>query len=101
MLLKLSAEDATASRSVLNRKVLCTPHYIIRVIKSRMSWAGHVARMGKTRTASRVLVGRPEGMKPLRIRSRRRDDIKLNCKEVRWGWICLIWIRVGKNGGRI
>jgi hypothetical protein len=34
---------------------------IIRMIKSRrMKWAGHVARMGETRNAYRILVGRPE-----------------------------------------
>jgi len=39
---------------------------IIRVIKSRrMRWAGHVARMGERRSAYRVLVGKPEGKKPL------------------------------------
>jgi hypothetical protein len=36
------------------------------VIKSRrMRWAGHVARMGERRRAYRVLVGKPEGMRPL------------------------------------
>ena len=36
------------------------------VIKSRrMSWAGHVARMGKRRGVHRVLVGKPEGKRPL------------------------------------
>jgi hypothetical protein len=35
---------------------------IIRMIKSRrMRWAGHVARMGETRNAYRILVGKPEG----------------------------------------
>jgi hypothetical protein len=35
---------------------------IIRMIKSRMMrWAGHVARMGKTRNAYRMLLGKPEG----------------------------------------
>jgi hypothetical protein len=39
---------------------------IIRVIKSRMTrWTGHVARMGDRRGAHRVLVGRPEGKRPL------------------------------------
>jgi hypothetical protein len=45
---------------------------IIRVIKSRrMRWAGHVARMGEGRGAYRILVGRPEGRRPLG-RPRRR-----------------------------
>ena len=44
---------------------------IIRVIKSRMRWLGHVARMGKRRGAFRVLVGKPEGKRPFG-RPRRR-----------------------------
>jgi hypothetical protein len=38
---------------------------VIRVIKSRMRWARHVAHMGEGKGAYRVLVGRPEGRKPL------------------------------------
>ena len=38
---------------------------IIRVIKSRMRWAGHVACMAERRSAYRVLVGKTEGKKPL------------------------------------
>jgi hypothetical protein len=39
---------------------------IVRVVKSRrMGWAGHVARMGKGRGVHRVLVGKPEGLRPL------------------------------------
>jgi hypothetical protein len=46
---------------------------LIRIIKSRrMRWAGHVARMGEKRTAYRILVGKPEGKRPLG-RPRRRS----------------------------
>jgi hypothetical protein len=38
---------------------------IIRMIKSRMRWAGYIARMGETRNAYRILVGKPEGIIPL------------------------------------
>jgi hypothetical protein len=44
---------------------------IVRMIKSRIRWAGHVAHMGEGRGAYRVLVGRPEGKRPLG-RPRRR-----------------------------
>ena len=45
---------------------------IVRVIKSRrMRWAGHVARMGEERRVYRVLVGKPEGRRPL-VSPRRR-----------------------------
>jgi hypothetical protein len=54
------------------------------MIKSRrMRWAGQVARMGKKRNAYRILVGKPEGKRPLG-RSRRRwmDNIKMDLREI-------------------
>jgi hypothetical protein len=57
---------------------------IIRMIKSRrMRWAGHVARMGMNRNSYRILVGNPEGNRPLG-RSRRRwvENIKMNLREI-------------------
>jgi hypothetical protein len=53
---------------------------IIRMIKSRrMRWAGHVARMGEKMNAYRILVGKPEGKKPLgRPRRRWEDNIKID-----------------------
>jgi hypothetical protein len=57
---------------------------IFRVIKSRrMWWAGHVARMGEGRGVYRVLVGRPEGKRPLgRSRHRWEDNIKMDLREI-------------------
>jgi hypothetical protein len=60
---------------------------IIRVIKLRtLRWAGHVARMGEERGAYRILLGRPEGRRPLgRPRHRWEDNIKMDIREVGWG----------------
>jgi hypothetical protein len=58
-----------------------SPHPIFfRVIKSiRMRWSGHVARMGLMRDVYRVLVGKPEGKRPLgRPGHRLEDNIKLD-----------------------
>jgi hypothetical protein len=38
---------------------------IIRIMKARISWTGHIARMGERRNAYGLLVGKPEGRRPL------------------------------------
>ena len=57
---------------------------IVRVVKLRkMRWAGHVACMGEGRGVHRVVVGRPEGKRPLRRpRHRWEDNIKMDLQEV-------------------
>jgi hypothetical protein len=76
---------------------------IIRTIKSRrMRWAGQVARMGgEGRGAYRILVGRPDGRRPLgRPRCRWKDNIKMDLQEVGWGHgLKLSWLRIGTGGG--
>jgi hypothetical protein len=67
---------------------------IIRNIKSRrMRWAGYIARMGEKRNAYRILVGKPEGKRPLgRPRRRWDDNIRMDLREIGWGgvdWIDL------------
>jgi hypothetical protein len=57
---------------------------MIRIIKSRrMRWEGHVARMGEKRNVYRLLVGRPEGKRPLgRPRRRWIYNIKMDRLEI-------------------
>jgi hypothetical protein len=70
---------------------------IIRMIKSRrMRWGGHIARVGKKRNACRVLVGKPEGKRPLRRpRCRWEDNIKMDLREIGWGG--MDWINLAQN----
>jgi hypothetical protein len=70
---------------------------IVRVFKSRrMKWTGHVARMGEGRGVYRVLVGRPEGKRPLgRTRRRWKDNIKMDlCETMIDG---AKWIRLAQD----
>jgi hypothetical protein len=62
------------------------------MIKSRkMRWAGHEERMGEKENAYRILVGEPEGRRPLgRPRRSWADDIIMDLREIRWGGMDLI-----------
>jgi len=73
---------------------------IVRVIKSRiMRWAGHVARMGEGRGVYRVLVGKPEGRRPLgRSRRRWEDNIRMGLREVGCG--CVDWMELAQDRDR-
>jgi hypothetical protein len=62
----------------------------------RMRWAGHVARMGETSNAYRILVGMPEGKRPLgRPRRRWVDNIKIDLGEI--GWDGMDWIDLAQD----
>jgi hypothetical protein len=57
--------------------------------------------MGQGRSVYRVLVGKPEGKRPL-VKPRRRweDGIKMGLREINWGvWSGFTWLRIGTGGG--
>ena len=72
----------------------------LRVIKSRrMRWAGHVAHMGEEKRVFRVLVGKPEGRRPLgRPRRRWMDNIRMDLQEVGCGNVD--WIGLARDRDR-
>jgi hypothetical protein len=56
-----------------------------------MTWAGHVARMEAKRNAYRILVGKPEGKRPLARRRRRWvNNIKMDLRDIGWDGMDLI-----------
>jgi hypothetical protein len=72
---------------------------IIRQVKSRvMRWAGHVARMGEERKVYKVLVGKPEGKRPLgRPKHRWEDGIRMDLRDIGLGGVD--WIRLAQGRG--
>ena len=70
------------------------------MIKSRrMRWAGHVARMGEERGMYRVLVGKPEGKRPVGRPTRRWVDfIRMDLQEVGCGY--MDWIGLAQDRDR-
>jgi hypothetical protein len=73
-----------------------SPH-IIRQIKSRrMRWVGHVVRMREERKVYRVLVGKPEGKRPLGRPKRRWEEwIRMDVREIDWG--AVEWIHLAQD----
>ena len=72
---------------------------ILRALKSRMRWAGHVARMGEGRGVHIVLVGKPEGKRPLgRPRLRWEINIKMDLQGV--GYRVMEWIELVQDRDR-
>ena len=100
-------DEVTRKRRKLHNEELndlYSLHNIGPVVKSRrMRWAGHVARIGEDKGVHRVLVGKPEGGRPLgRPRRRWEDNIKMDLQEVGGvvgtGWS---WLRIGTGGGHL
>jgi hypothetical protein len=67
------------------------------VIKSRrMRWSGHVAQLGEKRYAYRILMGNPEGKRPLgRPKRKWVDNIEMDLREKGWGGVD--WIDLAQN----
>jgi hypothetical protein len=79
---------------------LCSSRNFIRVIKSRMRWAWHVARMGERKGVYRVSVGKYEGKRPLgRPGRRQKNNINMDLHEVGWGG--MDWIILAHYKGRV
>jgi hypothetical protein len=66
-----------------------------------MRWAGHLARTVEGRNVYRVLVGKPEGIRPLERQSDRWENwMKMDSREIGWGvWSGFTWHRIGIAGG--
>ena len=64
---------------------------------------GACSNYGERRGVYRVLVGKPEGKRPLgRGRSRSEDNSNIDLQEIGWGtWTGLIWLRRGRDGGNL
>jgi hypothetical protein len=67
-------------------------------LERRVKWAGHVAQMGEKRNAYRLLVGKPEGKRPLgRPRRRWVVNIRMDLGEVGWGDVDWIGLAQDRN----
>jgi hypothetical protein len=76
-----------------------SPDIIWQIKSRRMKGVGHVARMGEGRNVYRVLVGKPEGKRPLvRPRHRREDGIKMDFREI--GFRGVEWIHLAQDRDR-
>jgi hypothetical protein len=76
-----------------------SPDIIGQIKSRRMRWTGHVVNMGEGRNVYRVLVGKPEGKRPLgRARRRWEDGIKMDLREI--GWRGVEWIHLAQDRDR-
>ena len=92
-------DEITGEWRRMHNEELNELYSFVRVIKwIRMRWAGHVARMGEEKGVYRVLVGKPEGRRPLGRPRRRRVDIRMDLQEVGCGY--MDWIGLAQDRDR-
>jgi hypothetical protein len=81
-----------------HRDLYSSPSSVLVIESRRIRWAGHVARLGR-RDVYRVMVGKPEGKRPLeRPRRRWEDYIQMHLQEVECGNID--WIGLAQDRDR-
>jgi len=73
---------------------------IVRVMKSRTRWAGHVARMAEGKGVHRVLVKKPERKRPLERPRCKQDNFEMELQDV-GVWTGSSWLRIGTGGGHL
>jgi hypothetical protein len=77
----------------------CSSNIVLMIKSRRMRWAGHVACMEDRRGVNRILVGKPEGKRPIGIpRHRGEDNIKMDLQEVGCG--VTDWIELAQDRDR-
>jgi hypothetical protein len=78
---------------------LLSPDIIRQIRSRRMRWAGHVVYIEEGRNMYRLLVGKPNGKRPLeRPRHRWEDGIKMDLREIGWGGV--EWIHLAQDRDR-
>jgi hypothetical protein len=101
----LKGDDAAGEWRKLRNEELhdlySSPSIIIIIKSMRVRWAGHVARMGEKRNMYRLLVGKPEGRRPLgRPRRRWVDNVRMGLLELGWGDMDWIGVVQGRDRWR-
>lgn len=87
----VAEENCIMSFTIYNPRQI----YITMVKSMTAIWAGHVACMGKKRSAYKMLLGKPERNKPLGISGHRWKDNKINVKDR--GWEGINWIQPAQD----